>query len=89
MKWYVIVLFLSTNPDGSTNSFVFNKPVFDDRNICMSTLTNKIEIQKYINTMLYAYKGNIPGPIQKVDCIDENTVNKILKLHEKEEGLKI
>ena len=89
MKWYVIVIFLSTNPDGSASSFVFNNPVFDDRNVCMATLTNKIEIQKYINAMLYAYEGNIPGPIQKVDCIDENAVKKILEWNQKEKGLDV
>ena len=89
MKWYVIVLFLSIHEDGMINSFIFNKPVFADRSVCMATLTNKIEIEKYVDTILHAYKGKIPGPIQKVNCIDENAVTKILELNKKDKGLKI
>jgi len=36
--------------------------------------------------MMITYNGVIPGPIEKVNCIDENQFNELQKLRNRREG---
>lgn len=86
MKWFVMVFFLSYNSDGTRDTFIFTNPTYDDRETCMATLTDNNEISKYVEGMMIAYNGVIPGPVEKVNCIDENQFNELQKLRNKQEG---
>ena len=52
MKWFVLIMFLSFNEDGSMDSFVFTEPNFNDEASCRATLTDMIEIIKYVYILL-------------------------------------
>ena len=86
MKWFVMVFFLSYNSDGTRDTFIFTNPIYNDRETCMATLTDNNEISKYVEGMMIAYNGVIPGPVEKVNCIDENQFNELQKLRNKREG---
>ena len=90
MKWFVMVFFLSFNQDGSMNTFVFTEPTFNDEASCRATLTDKTEIGKYVYTMMQKYNGVLPGPVQKVNCIDENQFKDLQKVQpKKQDGVNI
>ena len=81
-----MVFFLSYNSDGTRDTFIFTNPIYNDRETCMATLTDNNEISKYVEGMMIAYNGVIPGPVEKVNCIDENQFNELQKLRNKQEG---
>ena len=80
MKWFVLVFFASYSPDGSRATFVFNNPTYSTETECRWTLTNKQHIMNYVNTMMIAYEGKLPGRVEKVNCIDQNAYNELMKL---------
>lgn len=80
MKWFVLIMFLSFNEDGSMDSFVFTEPNFNDEASCRATLTDMIEINKYVYIMMQKYNGVLPGPVHKVNCIDENAFENLLRI---------
>jgi hypothetical protein len=86
MKWYVIVFFLSFNNDGSRNTFVFNAPTFNSEAECRITLTDKQSIMNYVHLMMLNYQGNLPGSIEKVNCIDQDMYDKLKQYKRQKEG---
>ena len=77
MKWFVMVFFLSWNEDGTRDTFVFTNPVYNTEMECRATLLDRKEVMKYTHGLMMAYDGNIPGPIEAVNCIDENEFNQL------------
>ena len=80
--WYVVVAFLSFNADGSQNLFVFNKPIYETFENCATEVIKPAQAQQFINRLLYEYKGQLPGPIEKVSCVPEHIFNKLQQLDE-------
>ena len=81
-----MVFFLSWNADGTRNTFVFTDPVFDDRETCMATLTDKEEIEKYVEGLMEVYNGTIPGVIEAVNCIDQTQFDRLLIMKNEQES---
>ena len=73
-------MFLSFNEDGSMNTFVFTEPNFNNEASCRATLTDITEINKYVYTMMQKYDGVLPGPVHRVNCIDENEVKNFVRM---------
>ena len=86
MKWYVLVFFLSVNPDGSQNTFIFKNPTYDNREECMASLTKVSEIQKYVLALMTAYGGVLPSPIEKVNCINQESFDQLLEIKRQQLG---
>ena len=86
MKWFVMIFFLTYNQDGTRDTFVFTNPTSDDRATCMATLNNRDEIAKYVIGLVDAYKGITPGPIEVVNCINQEQFDELERLRRKEEG---
>ena len=83
--WYVIVFFMATaNPTESQPLFVFTNPSFSTEAQCRGTLTHKPSIMMYTQKLLQAYNGNLPGKIRGVNCINEETKQKLDKIHKDE-----
>ena len=83
--WYVIVFFMATaNPTESQPLFVFTNPSFSSEALCRGTLTHKPSIMMYTQKLLQAYNGNLPGKIRGVNCINEETKQKLDKIHKDE-----
>jgi hypothetical protein len=38
------------------------------------------EINKYVYLMMQKYNGVLPGPVHKVNCIDENAVKNLVRI---------
>lgn len=86
MKWFVIIFFASWNPDGSQDVFVFKEPIYEDHTICIASLYNPAEIEKFIQGLMVHYKGVLPGEIDKVNCIDEKAVGGLFNMKQKQEN---
>ena len=87
MKWFVIVFFASFNADGSQNTFVFNGPPWPDEETCRSTLVNEIDVAEYVQGLMIAYNGMLPGTIEKVNCISEKTYNMLKEENDSQDGV--
>ena len=85
MKWFVMIYFLSFNSDGTQDTFVFNKEWPDEATCRMSILTES-EIAKYVEGLMIAYQGVLPGGINKVTCINEMQMRLLLNQKNKQEG---
>ena len=76
--WYVIVFFMATaNPIDPQPLFVFTNPSFSTEAQCRGTLTHKPSIMMYTQKLLQAYNGELPGRIRGVNCINEETKQKL------------
>ena len=80
MKWYVLVFFLSWQLDGTRDTFVFTNPVYDSEAECRATLLNRYHIEKYVDGLMKSYNGMLPGAVEKVNCIDQNAYDALVKL---------
>ena len=52
----------------------------NDEASCRATLTDMTEINKYVYTMMQKYDGVLPGPVHRVNCIDENEVKNFVRM---------
>mgnify|MGYP003119572994 CR=1 FL=1 len=86
MKWYVMIFFLSWNEDGTRNTFVFTKPTYNTEAECRTTLTDRTHIMKYMHGLMMSYGGTLPGPVDMVNCIDQNEFNRLQDLMNKKGG---
>ena len=86
--WFVVILFASWNSDGSQNIFLFNNPVYDTELECRATLLEKQSIQKYVDQLIIAYEGVLPGPIDKVNCINKQHHDELMEQFKRMEGKK-
>ena len=71
MKWLVVVLFATIQGD----IFIFHTPSFDSREECMTAVKER---RVDLLTRLYVEYGK-PMPIQAVNCLDTDTLNKIFE----------
>lgn len=71
MKWLVVIIFNTLAGD----IFVFNEPVFDTRDECMTTL---IQSRDVILQKLILEYGE-PMPIEAVNCVQQDVIEKVLK----------
>ena len=73
MKWLVVVLFATMHGD----VYIFTDPHFEDRESCIASISDREQTQKYIAKLVMEYKRLMP--IRALNCVDEATINKILK----------
>ncbi len=70
--WYVIVFFMTLNPLDPQPLYVFTNPSFATEEECRATLTHQPSIYMYTQKLNEAYKGELPGRIRGVNCINED-----------------
>ena len=73
MNWLIVVVFATLAGD----VYIFTDPKFDTREACMSSITNPVDQQGYIQKLVLEYKRAMP--IQLVNCLQEDTIDEILK----------
>ena len=78
--WYIVVLFLSFNYDGSQNLYVFSEPTFNDFYECAGSASDPQQIPIYMEQMLLEYRGKLPGPVDKVSCINQEVYDELLRM---------
>jgi len=72
MKWFVVVLFATSQGD----VYIFNKPSFETREECVATLYNPEKINAYLAKILIEYGR--PMPIRLANCLQGDTIEQIL-----------
>ena len=74
MKWFILVLMMGTQSDGSRDTFVYLEPEFDTVEQCQSYVYHQApEIRKH---MMIEYQGK---GIEMVYCVRENKLKDILQ----------
>lgn len=76
MQWLVVVMFATLQGD----LYIFTNPEFETRDECMATVLDPNHIYGYTQKLLLEY-GEVP-PIQAVNCLQQNTINRILNVGE-------
>ena len=78
--WYIVVLFLSFNYDGSQNIYVFEEPNFNQWAECAGSVSDPQQMPIYVRRLVDEYQGKLPGPIDKVSCVSQEIFDKLLKM---------
>ena len=74
MKWFILVLMMGTQSDGSRDTFVYLEPKFNTVEQCQSYVYHQApEIRKH---MMIEYQGK---GIEMVYCVRENRLKEILQ----------
>lgn len=73
MNWLIVVVFATMAGD----VYIFTDPKFETREACMSSISNPVDQKNYIQKLVLEYKRAMP--IQLVNCLQEDTINEILK----------
>tara|TARA_B100001287_G_scaffold136957_1_gene115273 strand:+ start:3442 stop:3684 length:243 start_codon:yes stop_codon:yes gene_type:complete len=72
MNWLIVVLFAT----GLGDMYIFTEPTFETRQECMLTLTDPYHIRNYTRKLASEYDE--PMPIELINCIEEETLKRIL-----------
>ena len=74
MKWFILVLMIGTQPDGSKDTFLYLEPEFNTVEQCQQYVYHQApEIRKH---MMIEYNGK---SIDTVYCVRENKLKEILQ----------
>ena len=74
MKWFILVLMMGTQSDGSRDTFLYLEPEFNSVEQCQSYVYHQApEIRKH---MMIEYEGK---SIETVYCVRENKLKDILQ----------
>ena len=73
MKWLIVVIFATMYGD----VYIFTEPTFENREACMESVISEKEV---LLQKLFLEYGRIM-PIRGVNCLEEETINKILNEH--------
>lgn len=74
MKWFVLVLMLGMNPDGSVDTYIFTDP-HKSLEECQTYVYNNSSSLK--NKLMIEFEGK---PIDRVFCIEEDKLKKYFEL---------
>tara|TARA_B100000963_G_scaffold187459_2_gene163139 strand:- start:2156 stop:2416 length:261 start_codon:yes stop_codon:yes gene_type:complete len=77
MKWFIFVLFL-TNEPGEPNAYLFTTPTFDTQQQCAVAVVNPSTIPIFVNKLIQEF-GKTPA-IKSINCINQETIDKIDKM---------
>ena len=75
MKWFIVVLMLGVNTDGTRDTFVYTQPKFDTADACQEYV--------YINSgqmgraMMQEFQGK---QIENVYCIQKDKLERLFEL---------
>lgn len=75
MKWFIVVLMLGINTDGSQDTFVYTQPHFDTADACQQyVFVNSTQLEQ---AMMQAFQGK---QIESVFCIQKDKLKRLLEL---------
>ena len=77
MKWFLVVFFME-----GLGSYVFFNPNFDTLEACRFSANYPPHIQIYARKMLQEYGS--PRPVERVVCMEEDTLKEFMKANEDE-----
>ena len=77
MKWFVFVLFMTSEPN-SPNAYLFTTPSFDTQRQCAVAVVNPNTIPIFVNKLIQEF-GTTPA-IKSISCISQETIDKIDKM---------
>ena len=74
MKWFIVALMTFSYGNGEKDYYVFQKPVFDSKEECMTW--GSLAFPSIKRELMEVYQTTIEG-IEMISCVDENIVNNI------------
>ena len=74
MKWFIVALMATIQPDMSRDVFVFYKPTFDDVKECVA------HVQKYPQPLMWKLAQEFPNDkLDRILCVPEENVREIIQ----------
>ncbi len=74
MKWFIVALMATIQPDMSRDVFVFYKPTFDTVKECVA------HVQKYPKPLMWKLAQEFPNDkLDKILCVPEESVKEIIQ----------
>tara|TARA_Y200000002_G_C22602315_1_gene630097 strand:+ start:913 stop:1167 length:255 start_codon:yes stop_codon:yes gene_type:complete len=74
MKWFVVAMMAWTYENGQKDYYVFQEPVFDSKEECMTW--GSLALPSIKRELMVIYQTTLEG-IEMISCVDENVVNNI------------
>lgn len=75
MKWFIVVLMLGVNTDGTRDTFVYTQPNFDTVDACQEYVyINSTQLGR---SMIEEFQGK---QIERVFCIQKDKLERLLEL---------
>jgi len=84
MKWFVFVMFMTTDP-GEPNAYLFTTPSFDSQQECAMAVVNPQTVPVFVTKLMQEF--GVPPQIKTISCITEETIKKIDKMAKQPEGI--
>lgn len=85
MKWFIFVLFMTTQPD-EPNAYLFTTPGFKSQQECAMAVVNPQMTFIFVTKLIQEF-GAPPPQIRTISCITEETIKKIDKMNIHSEGI--
>lgn len=83
MKWFVFVLFMTTEP-GAPNAYLFTTPSFNSQQECARAVVNPQTVPIFVTKLMQEF--GVPPQIKTISCITEETIKKIDNMSIHSEG---
>ena len=84
MKWFVFVLFMTTEP-GEPNAYLFTTPSFDTQRECAMAVVNPQTVPVFVTKLMQEF--GVPPQIKTISCITEETIKKIDQMNVHKQGI--
>tara|TARA_B100001173_G_scaffold223232_1_gene193324 strand:+ start:3689 stop:3952 length:264 start_codon:yes stop_codon:yes gene_type:complete len=81
MKWLVIVVFAGLSPTGDKDLYVFTNPIFETQTQCQADISDPAVVPILVKKVV---KDNGPRPIERVMCMLDTDLMKIMESYQKE-----
>ena len=77
MDWLIVVFFMGVYPDGTMDSYIFERPSFQTKEECVIAANDPDKIRIFVQKIIsdIGYKD-----IYKVVCSTENRIKEVLEL---------
>jgi len=77
MNWLIVVFFAGVYPDGTQDSYIFEKPSFQTKEACVVAANDPVKIRVFVKKIIedIGYRD-----VHKVVCSTEKQIKEILEL---------
>ena len=77
MNWLIVVFFVGVYPDGTQDSYIFERPSFETKAECMYAANDKKQIDLFVKKLILDVGHK---DIHKVVCTTESQIRAAIKL---------
>ncbi len=77
MNWLIVVFFTGVYPDGTQDSYIFEKPSYETKEACVIAANDPDKIRVFVKAIIddIGYKK-----VHKVVCSTEKQIKEVLEL---------